>query len=98
MVGLYECICQEGYESEDGGWNCGDRDECFVNDICYVNVICLNMDGFFFCECKFGFIGNGVINCFDVDECFFKIVNCIYNFFCENIVGSYICICLEGFQ
>ena len=97
-VGSYECICQEGYESKDGGWNCADRDECLTNDTCHANATCLNTDGSFSCECKSGFTGNGLTNCSDVDECSLKIGNCTHNSICENIAGSYICACLEGFQ
>lgn len=37
-----------------------DIDECSVfKNVCDVNVVCINMEGFYFCFCKFGFIGNG---------------------------------------
>lgn len=97
-VGSYECICQEGYERQDGGRNCEDRDECLANDTCHANATCLNTDGSFSCECKSGFTGNGLTNCSDVDECSLKIGNCTHNSFCVNTAGSYICTCLEGFQ
>ena len=97
-VGSYQCICQEGYESEDDGWNCGDRDECLANDTCHANATCVNTDGSFTCKCKSGFTGNGLTNCSDVDECSLKVENCTHNSYCVNIAGSYICTCLEGFQ
>ena len=96
-AGSYECICLEGFESNNGGWTCHDANECLKNDSCHSNATCFNTDGSFYCECKSGFTGNG-LNCSDVNECFLGTGNCTHNSYCVNTVGSYICACLEGFH
>lgn len=37
-----------------------ENDECIekIYD-CYVNVLCINIYGYFYCECYFGFFGSG---------------------------------------
>lgn len=97
-AGKYECICQEGFESIDGGWNCHDADECHVQDNCHSKASCFNTVGSFYCECKSGFTGNDVNKCSDVDECSLKTANCSRNSFCVNTVGGYNCACLEGYH
>ena len=97
-AGSYKCICQEGFESNDGGWNCHDVDECLENSTCHSNATCSNTDGSFRCECKLGFNGNGLNNCSDVDECSLKSVNCSQNSVCVNTLGGYFCACLDGFH
>ena len=97
-AGKYECICLEGFESNDGGWNCYDADECFATDTCHANASCFNTFGSFYCECKSGFTGNGVNNCSDVDECSLKTANCTRNSFCVNKIGGFNCTCLDGYH
>lgn len=96
LAGSYECICLHGYKSDDGGWSCHDIDECLENNTCHPNAICLNKKGSFDCKCKPRFAGDGPTNCSDIDECSF--VNCTKNSFCRNIVGGYVCDCLDGFH
>ena len=97
VEGAYNCICQEGFESDDGGWTCQDVNECLRNGSCHSNATCFNTEGSFYCNCKSGFTGNG-FNCSDVDECFLRSVNCTHNSYCVNTIGGYICACLDGFH
>ena len=95
-AGSYKCICLEGYESYDGGWNCHDANECLANSTCHPNATCSNTEGSFYCQCKSGFTGNGINNCSDINECL--LVNCTQSSYCVNTVGSYTCQCLNGFH
>ena len=97
-AGSYKCICLEGFESDDGGWDCQDANECLASNTCHSNATCYNTVGSFHCECKSGFIGNGIKNCSDVDECSLNTANCTHNSFCVNTVGDFICACLDGYH
>ncbi|CCJ09402.1 EGF-like domain-containing protein [Caenorhabditis elegans] len=50
-----------------------------------------------FCSCPDGFIGDGMI-CDDVDECNNAGMCDDENTKCENTIGSFNCVCLEGFK
>ena len=97
-AGSYECICQKGYQIDDGGWTCHDTDECIANNTCHSNATCFNTDGSFNCECKSGFTGNGLNNCTDIDECALKAGNCTNNSICVNTIGGHFCACVDGFK
>ena len=98
-AGSYKCICQKGFESNDGGWNCYDVDECLEKSTCHSNATCLNTNGSFYYVCKSGFTENGTNNCSDIDECSLNISgNCSRNSVCVNTVGGFFCKCLDGFQ
>ena len=49
------------------------------------------------CACKTGYQGNGFLNCTDVDECVHARNVCHSDADCINTVGSYRCVCLEGY-
>lgn len=39
-----------------------DVDECFLNFYdCYEDGYCININGFYYCICNIGYIGNGVL-------------------------------------
>ncbi|XP_056274293.1 sushi domain-containing protein 1 isoform X3 [Pseudoliparis swirei] len=51
------------------------------------------------CNCKYGFVGNGITYCQDKDECQIgdnKI--CGQHTTCQNTYGSYYCTCLAGYS
>ena len=96
--GSYECICQEGFESNDGGKYCLDANECLFNNSCHANASCYNTFGSYTCRCKTGFTGNGLDNCIDEDECSFGIANCTHNSMCVNTAGGFFCRCINGFH
>lgn len=49
------------------------------------------------CECKEGYVGDGIKNCMFVDECEFGIYKCYKLVICINIEKSYDCGCNNGF-
>ncbi|KAK5933023.1 hypothetical protein CgunFtcFv8_004681 [Champsocephalus gunnari] len=50
------------------------------------------------CNCKYGFVGNGISHCRDKDECQIGASKiCGLHSDCHNTQGSYFCTCLSGF-
>ncbi|KAM9811010.1 sushi domain-containing protein 1 [Neosynchiropus ocellatus] len=68
---------------------------------CHVNATCddkLNGPGKE-CNCKYGFVGNGLTFCLDKDECQIGARRiCGPHTTCHNTLGSYYCTCLEGYS
>ncbi|XP_042522579.1 uromodulin [Dipodomys spectabilis] len=64
---------------------------------CHSNATCM-MDGVVTtCSCQEGFTGDGLV-CEDVDECAIpEEYNCSANTSCVNTLGSYECVCPDGF-
>ena len=58
---------------------------------------CHDNHGAFLCECRVGFVGNGV-DCFDINECDKHTHNCNLNGNCTNTDGSFICDCATGYD
>jgi hypothetical protein len=94
IVGSYECICDDGYEMVNG--TCESIDEC-GSDPCMNGGSCTDDHLSFMCSCPLAWTG---ANCEeDVDECSnSEMFPCTDNSFCNNIVGSYECICDDGYQ
>nr|POE65814.1 wall-associated receptor kinase 5 [Quercus suber] len=73
------------------------------NYICGGNSTCIdlkNRSGYR-CQCRDGYRGNPYLKdgCQDINECDIKEPNnCTSNQFCVNDVGSYHCLCLEGYH
>ncbi|TNN77580.1 Sushi domain-containing protein 1 [Liparis tanakae] len=64
---------------------------------CHANAHC--DDSGKVCNCKYGFVGNGITYCQDKDECQIganKI--CGQHTTCQNTYGSYYCTCLAGYS
>ncbi|XP_055859878.1 uncharacterized protein LOC106052747 isoform X2 [Biomphalaria glabrata] len=57
------CVCIKGYQGD--GRQCTDINECANKTLnnCNANANCINTVGSFKCECKNGYVGNGVSNC-----------------------------------
>ncbi|XP_038172459.1 uromodulin [Arvicola amphibius] len=66
--------------------------ECHSNATCMVDGVVTT------CFCHLGFTGNG-LECEDVDECAIpQAHNCSANSVCVNTLGSYACVCQDGFR
>ncbi|XP_066498676.1 adhesion G protein-coupled receptor E2-like isoform X1 [Hoplias malabaricus] len=94
--------------TQDKSKGCEDINECRqTSDICGPNSECINVPGSYSCTCKEGFMssnGREVFNasqgvtCVDINECRQTSDICGPNSVCENVAGSYFCICKEGFM
>uniref|UniRef100_A0A3Q2D444 Sushi domain containing 1 n=1 Tax=Cyprinodon variegatus TaxID=28743 RepID=A0A3Q2D444_CYPVA len=74
------------------------RDVCST---CHVNATCEDKpDGSGkVCNCKYGFVGNGIHFCQDKDECQIGATKiCGQHTTCHNTYGSYYCTCLAGYS
>ena len=72
---------------------------CFVNcafgNVCDANAACENSTGSIVCTCNSGFTGDGSHgSCSDVNECLNS--NICPNSVCNNIHGSFRCVCYPG--
>ncbi|XP_014049494.2 adhesion G protein-coupled receptor E5 [Salmo salar] len=74
--------------------------------ICGENATCINTEGSFYCQCALGFrsssqrvsfTADSPEKCIDINECLENKNTCGPNAECNNILGSYSCICNEGF-
>ncbi|XP_052791745.1 uncharacterized protein LOC128225887 [Mya arenaria] len=72
-----------------------DIDVCTALAPCYNDGTCENLDGYYRCNCPYGWSGQ---NCSqDIDECV-TLSPCMNNGTCENLNGSYSCICPQGWS
>uniref|UniRef100_A0A8C8D7F9 Uncharacterized protein n=1 Tax=Oncorhynchus tshawytscha TaxID=74940 RepID=A0A8C8D7F9_ONCTS len=90
---------------------CNPPSEDYNNDtetphICGKNAACINTNGSFYCQCGLGFRSSSLRmnftadspeNCIDINECLENKDTCGPNAECNNTLGSYSCICNEGF-
>uniref|UniRef100_A0A3Q2QMJ9 Adhesion G protein-coupled receptor E1 n=1 Tax=Fundulus heteroclitus TaxID=8078 RepID=A0A3Q2QMJ9_FUNHE len=100
--------CESGYQANFGE-NCTDVDECAdTPPICGNYSWCNNTLGSYFCSCVPGFY-NPILKrtfnftalqgqCIDVNECLENTSNCGPHATCENLIGSYECICQSGYK
>ncbi|KAF7690953.1 hypothetical protein HF521_011250 [Silurus meridionalis] len=98
--------CGEGQIRLENG-TCVDEDECKEEiEVCGNNAVCTNTIGGYYCQCKTGYqnnkrklnftAGDGS-ECRDINECTENKTICGPNAECNNTVGSYFCVCAEGF-
>ena len=55
VAGSYRCSCPAGYELDETGKRCVDKDECDP-DSAQCQFGCVNLVGGFRCECPVGFV------------------------------------------
>ncbi|KAI5620922.1 adhesion G protein-coupled receptor E2-like isoform X3, partial [Silurus asotus] len=101
-----DTACGGGFIPMENG-ACEDINECSENKtICGPNALCTNTVGSYFCVCAEGFVasnkqkrftGSQNVTCNDTNECTKNKIICGPNALCNNTVGSYFCMCIEGF-
>jgi len=105
----YQCLCVSGFT----GTNCSvNVDVCVLYKPCSERTQCKNIPGGHRCDCRPGFVRNVTDNfndfscthticdetCADVNECQTGNNTCPVNSTCHNTIGSYQCICHNGFK
>ena len=100
--GEHECLCAEGFERVDGG--CVDVEECSAAvSPCDEKATCTELDGSYQCDCNAGYNGDGILYCFDIDECVASVNGTILNpcnpdyAKCTNTDGGFECSCIGGY-
>uniref|UniRef100_A0AAQ5YNU9 Neural EGFL like 1 n=1 Tax=Amphiprion ocellaris TaxID=80972 RepID=A0AAQ5YNU9_AMPOC len=93
------CVCPSGFT----GRRCeADIDECAEGLIeCHNHSRCVNLPGWYHCECRSGFHDNGSYlldgsSCIDIDECTLQTHTCWNDSVCVNLPGGYDCVCTSG--
>ncbi|XP_041445176.1 neural EGFL like 1 L homeolog isoform X3 [Xenopus laevis] len=94
-----KCLCPSGFT----GSHCEkDIDECAEGIIeCHNHSRCVNLPGWFHCECRSGFHDNGTYSisgesCIDIDECALRTHTCWNDSACVNLEGGFDCLCPSG--
>ncbi|XP_051633234.1 protein kinase C-binding protein NELL1 isoform X1 [Manacus candei] len=94
-----KCLCPSGFT----GSHCEkDIDECAEGIIeCHNHSRCVNLPGWYHCECRSGFHDNGSYSlsgesCVDIDECALKTHTCWNDSACVNLAGGFDCLCPSG--
>ncbi|KFM74822.1 Protein kinase C-binding protein NELL2, partial [Stegodyphus mimosarum] len=68
--------------------------------MCHPNSQCINMPGWYYCQCRQGFESHPEDNlgafCQDIDECLTGSHTCDLSALCVNEEGSYHCECLDN--
>ncbi|XP_052691021.1 uncharacterized protein LOC128168863 isoform X6 [Crassostrea angulata] len=98
--GSFQCYCRPGFKLNDDKISCSECEEPYFGEDC--SQICSCGQGMDRCDpvtgcvCKPGWTGE---NCtVDINECENNQDICGNEKVCQNLEGSYICNCKEGFQ
>ena len=92
-----------GYLLNAAGTECEDEDECVSDDDnkCPDDSTCHNTDGSYECVYKDPLHeineSNGFLFCYDINECFNDVDNCVDGADCTDTLGSYFCTCPQGY-
>ncbi|KAL6077909.1 positive regulation of cell-substrate adhesion [Balamuthia mandrillaris] len=99
LEGSYSCTCKEDYEGN--GFFCKPQNSCEMETHdCHERATCVKDSSLpegYRCECAQGFQGDGRW-CEDVNECRIGAFTCPPHSHCSNTIGSYKCLCDEGFE
>ncbi|XP_061188739.1 uncharacterized protein LOC133196904 [Saccostrea echinata] len=94
---LIGCVCAAGWTGSDCST---DINECYnvSTNNCGPNSNCVNREPSYICQCESGYtkVSNSQTECTDIDECQTNQHDCSQR--CQNIIGSFICACSDGFQ
>uniref|UniRef100_A0A8D3CRU2 Neural EGFL like 1 n=1 Tax=Scophthalmus maximus TaxID=52904 RepID=A0A8D3CRU2_SCOMX len=106
---ICRAFCEEGCRS---GGICVSPNTCVcpsgVHGTCAEGLIechnhsrCVNLPGWYHCECRSGFHDNGSYlldgsSCVDIDECGLQTHTCWNDSVCVNLPGGYDCVCTSG--
>ena len=97
----YECVCQEGFTTNEG--DCVDTDEC-ANGPCQNGGVCTESSSaaatgapvapaLYRCNCAIGYEGD---DCeLDIDECASK--PCLNGAHCADRLDAFLCLCEPGY-
>ncbi|KAK1805472.1 hypothetical protein P4O66_019772, partial [Electrophorus voltai] len=112
--GSFSCHCPTGFVLALNGRDCVDVDECSYEESCRRELgnVCVNKMGSYKCVCQTGFredkaacigecwglLAHGWCSSLDVDECVQLEGVCTDRGECENILGSYKCVCSRGYH
>ncbi|XP_026996077.2 latent-transforming growth factor beta-binding protein 4-like isoform X4 [Tachysurus fulvidraco] len=98
--GSFTCDCKSGFTANPEKTACLDVDECVDSDgsVCG-SQRCENTIGSFRCfiTCEPGYSLTATGECVDINECANKSV-CGQHMFCRNLIGTYQCICDQGYE
>uniref|UniRef100_A0A3Q3N141 Latent-transforming growth factor beta-binding protein 4 n=1 Tax=Mastacembelus armatus TaxID=205130 RepID=A0A3Q3N141_9TELE len=97
--GSFQCLCHIGFTTNPEKTACLDVDECVSSggSVCG-SQRCENTIGSYHCltSCEPGYQVSQSGECVDVNECMNNTV-CGDHAFCQNLVGTYLCVCDQGF-
>ncbi|XP_042373017.1 latent-transforming growth factor beta-binding protein 4-like, partial [Plectropomus leopardus] len=97
--GSFQCQCQTGFTTNPERTACLDVDECVSSggSVC-PSQRCENTIGSYRCltSCEPGYQVTPTGSCVDVNECANQTV-CGEHAFCQNLIGTYLCVCDQGF-
>uniref|UniRef100_A0A3B4TVW3 Latent-transforming growth factor beta-binding protein 4 n=1 Tax=Seriola dumerili TaxID=41447 RepID=A0A3B4TVW3_SERDU len=97
--GSFQCQCQTGFTTNPEKTTCLDVDECVSSggSVCG-SQRCENTIGSYRCltSCEPGYQVTQSGKCVDINECTNKTV-CGDHAFCQNLIGTYLCVCDMGF-
>jgi hypothetical protein len=100
-TGNGQVCCAEGFVLNATGNLCNDVNECETeNGGCAADAYCYNNPGGFYCQCKGGFVGDG-LTCAPytgpANPCADGTAQCDSNATCNQTTGGYNCKCNAGF-